>query len=1206
MFNILLSAINNVGSIQKGFTQSDAEKTLLENAKKNLQSIDDVITQTASYNTNIPIVFGTASLSGNIIWVGDFQSSITQTGGTSASKTYYDSILTSLFFGGQDSHSNNIITQTNNSLNFMKSSKAEIVETYKLDFAIAICEGEIDELISVKIGETELDLSKYKYRFYNGSKTQNIDPLIEKKEGVGKTPAFRGLAYIVFEQFPISEFSTSMPNFIFSVRKDISKNNEHSINQLVKGITLIPGTGEFTYNTKKITKYKVRGTRKGDVILNETAQVLNVHNNKNIPNVLLALDNLKNTFPKLEWVSLVICWFANSLDISSCNIYPACEFNDYNLITQPEEWSVAGRNRRNARLVSKDTNGNLRYGGTPSDSSVLSLLQELKNRGYKVNLLPMIMVDTETKPWRGRITGNSSAVHNFFTKNEGYNQFIKHYANLCKNYIDAFVVGTEMIGLTKINDGNGNFPAVNEFCSLAGDVRATVGSNTKLIYAADWSEYHHTDGGFYNMDKLWANPNIDYIGIDAYFPLTEASSHANITEIQSGWESGEGWDFVYNQNRTGKMPIEPKWAWKNIKWFVENFHTNANGIQTEWVPNMKKVWFIEYGFPSVDLCTNQPNVFYDPTSSESSLPRGSRGYVDYEAQANAIIATEQYWKNSHTVENKFLWTWDTRPYPFFPRLQNIWSDSTNWKYGHWVNGKAVSCYIGDIIKFLFESVGIDNFTNSGIGGIMYGMVLKNNQSVASVLYALSLLYQFRIFEKNGKIIGSDIDNLEYREIDDDFIIIDEEKQEILNFQNINGIAVKKLTINFYDVDKDGRVNHISFEDSSKNDGIEKSISVPFVLSQGQVIDIAKKILLILNSTTIQKITLPQNDEYSNISAGMVVYFQKQNFYGIVESILYSGITLEMSILRLPYYLLEDVKILQSSDVAILNTKDISEAKISSVEIIDTHNFTNAEITDGVFPLFFAFRNIDEKGVDLYCNTKNDNNYNSIARIFQNATIGEVIEYTQHTIDFHTVDEINYFDILIYGNNKLKQITDEEFWGNGNICLIGNEICSFKNAALIDENVYRISYILRKRYGTDADTNYDGKRFILFDNNIFQFNFSEDITTLYFKLLHNGQKLEDVPSIEFIPEKLGLKNWKIQAVKSNVQENGDIVISWTEQYDVKKNLFLLSKTHLQSFSLYINSVRFEIVNGVSSFVYTKKMQEEDGYTGGNLNITVEMI
>ena len=41
------------------------------------------------------------------------------------------------------------------------------------------------------------------------------------------------------------------------------------------------------------------------------------------------------------------------------------------------------------------------------------------------------------------------------------------------------------------------------------------------------------------------------------------------------------------------------------------------GAFTEWVPQSKPIIFAEYGFPACDRGTNQPNVFYDPPSTES-------------------------------------------------------------------------------------------------------------------------------------------------------------------------------------------------------------------------------------------------------------------------------------------------------------------------------------------------------------------------------------------------------------------------------------------------------------------------------------------------------------------------------------------------------------------------------------------------------------
>ncbi|WP_419235592.1 baseplate megatron protein TIM-barrel domain-containing protein [Rickettsia endosymbiont of Nabis limbatus] len=73
-----------------------------------------------------------------------------------------------------------------------------------------------------------------------------------------------------------------------------------------------------------------------------------------------------------------------------------------------------------------------------------------------------------------------------------------------------------------MRDSANNFPAVNELYNLARLVKEIVGNNVQVTYAADWSEYHHTSGGWYNLDPLFASSYIDFVGIDAYFPLTSS------------------------------------------------------------------------------------------------------------------------------------------------------------------------------------------------------------------------------------------------------------------------------------------------------------------------------------------------------------------------------------------------------------------------------------------------------------------------------------------------------------------------------------------------------------------------------------------------------------------------------------------------------------------------------------------------------------
>ncbi|MCP5377673.1 MAG: hypothetical protein H6910_00945 [Rickettsiaceae bacterium] len=62
---------------------------------------------------------------------------------------------------------------------------------------------------------------------------------------------------------------------------------------------------------------------------------------------------------------------------------------------------------------------------------------------------PMFFYGRDQKPWRGHLTGATGEVERFFRKRGGYNEFILHYANLVKDYADAFIIGSELIGLTK-------------------------------------------------------------------------------------------------------------------------------------------------------------------------------------------------------------------------------------------------------------------------------------------------------------------------------------------------------------------------------------------------------------------------------------------------------------------------------------------------------------------------------------------------------------------------------------------------------------------------------------------------------------------------------------------------------------------------------------------------------------------------------------
>lgn len=57
----------------------------------------------------------------------------------------------------------------------------------------------------------------FKYRFYPGSETQTPDPLIEEDLGVGATPAYRGLMYVVIQDLPVAQFGNTIPSITVEI-----------------------------------------------------------------------------------------------------------------------------------------------------------------------------------------------------------------------------------------------------------------------------------------------------------------------------------------------------------------------------------------------------------------------------------------------------------------------------------------------------------------------------------------------------------------------------------------------------------------------------------------------------------------------------------------------------------------------------------------------------------------------------------------------------------------------------------------------------------------------------------------------------------------------------------------------------------------------------------------------------------------------------
>ncbi|MGY6660772.1 MAG: baseplate multidomain protein megatron [Glycocaulis sp.] len=701
---------------------------------------------------------------------------------------------------------------------------------YSVSFAVALCEGPIAGVGRVWANGAPLDTGRITMRVHAGTEDQLPDPLIAMIEGADAAPAYKGLAYVVFEDLPLDDFGLRIPQLSFEVLGGGDAPESGSLESLIEGVCLIPASGEFAYASQPVMREIADGRDAPE----------NVHILRADTNIEAALDDLAMRLPECRSVALVTAWIGTDLRCGECQIRPGIE--SYDKITRPFDWRAGDVNRDGAHLISGGPQKPV-YGGTPSDRSVIEAIQLLKARGYRIVLYPFILMDVPQGnglpdpyggaeqavfPWRGRITchpapgqpgsvdassaaaaqvanffGSASASHfstssgqvNYSGPNEWrFSRFILHHAALAAaaGGVDAFLIGSEMRGLTTIRSAFGVYPATAHLKTLAGQVRALLGAGCKLSYAADWSEYWgHAPGGGerrFHLDPLWADANIDFIGLDWYIPLADWRDGASHLDALAGFtsthdpaylvsqvEGGEGFDWYYaspaDREAQARTPItdgqgEPWiWRYKDLRsWWSEAHHErDASGTRqpepTAWVPRSKPFAFIEYGCPAVDKGANQPNVFIDPKSSESFAPYFSRGTRDDVIQRRYIEALMGYWQGANNPVSPLYggpmidlglshaWTWDARPFPEFPALSTVWDDGANWQLGHWLTGRAGQASLARIVQDVAARAGLESVDTTRLDGLVAGLVIDGGERARDVLARLGALYGFDMVDR---------------------------------------------------------------------------------------------------------------------------------------------------------------------------------------------------------------------------------------------------------------------------------------------------------------------------------------------------------------------------------------------------------------------------------------------------------------------------
>lgn len=213
-------------------------------------------------------------------------------------------------------------------------------------------------------------------------------------------------------------------------------------------------------------------------------------------------------------------------------------------------------------------------------------IEALRKKDIRIMLKPQIWV------WRGEFTGliEMKNEENWNNLENTYSEFILEYAKLAEETkVDIFCIGTE---LERFIDNRPEY-----WFTLIEKIKIIY--KGKLTYAANWNEYDRTP--FWNQ--------LDYIGVDAYFPVSQSKT-PKLNECIEGW--------------------------KNYK----------DSLKSASEKHSKPILFTEYGYRSVDYSGQEP------WKSDRSMNQ-----VNLEAQTNTTKALYQTFWNEDWFAGGFVWKW---------------------------------------------------------------------------------------------------------------------------------------------------------------------------------------------------------------------------------------------------------------------------------------------------------------------------------------------------------------------------------------------------------------------------------------------------------------------------------------------------------------------------------------------------------------------
>ncbi len=221
-----------------------------------------------------------------------------------------------------------------------------------------------------------------------------------------------------------------------------------------------------------------------------------------------------------------------------------------------------------------------------TEAGLIQYANEFRKHDFRIMVKPQIWV------WNGEFTGyiEMDSEENWKVLEDSYSLFILTYAKVAQQIkAEVLCIGTELEKFV--------MQRPKYWQSLIKEIKRIY--KGKLTYAANWDEFKRV--------SFWGD--LDFIGIDAYFPLSEKKT-PTVIDFENGWKPHKD-EIIRIKNQF-----------------------------------QKPVLFTEFGYRSVDFTGKKP--------WKSNRIKGS---VNLQAQVNGLQAIyNQFW-NEEWFAGGFIWKW---------------------------------------------------------------------------------------------------------------------------------------------------------------------------------------------------------------------------------------------------------------------------------------------------------------------------------------------------------------------------------------------------------------------------------------------------------------------------------------------------------------------------------------------------------------------